>query len=157
MDEDRRFLRQRNFKQISSRLIRNSELRAISEIRKMTPEERRIALRDWRIKPIYKKSEVKLRDDLDNVLHACGIFEVGFMLGVIEPNNSFLTDDIVPLLELTEVKTYYTDYYPIALPSKFLRRLNDRGVIYADRFDTATFDKLLCLKRISTIQGWGSS
>lgn len=147
MSEDTDLRREQNFQHIMASRLRHSEIKTIQTIMGMSQARRRRALRDWQEEPIEDPFEVAIRDDLDKILHMCGILEIGMMLGATRPIGNILSSDLLPLLQLPEVRTYYTRYYPTALTAKFLKRI-ERGGAMLDtaRFDIRIFNKVMLLE-----------
>jgi hypothetical protein len=116
--------RQNNFKDIWRSYGIDKLLTALRPVVAMPPEQLDWLLRHHRTGSIRGKFEIQRRDAVDNLLHACGILEVGFQAGAVAVAEGSFMVELASVLRIEQVRAYYIERYPLALPSKLLLRID---------------------------------
>lgn len=98
---------------------------ALAPLAAMTPRERDWVLRHHTTADVEGEGELYLRQALDELLHMCGVLNAGWCAGVLSEEGwpRIPRDDLLTLLELEEVRTYFGERYPLLHMKPFLQRL----------------------------------
>lgn len=116
-----------NFTHVVRQYNLEPKLRRVSILLNASTVRREVLLRDYNVDPVTNPWEINFRIALDEVLHACGIIEIGLDIGVLDDTKKFGKKHILPLLQLPEMRAYYEEYYPIPLPTLYRHRLENQG------------------------------
>lgn len=120
-------------------------LAALTPVLTLAPATRDELLRDHRIRPVRNSDEIRIRDTLDSLLHACSLLEVGFECGALADPELRCCGTLAPLLRLQEVRDYYDQRYPLTLPLRLLQRIDAKNLVPESDFQASWFAELLNL------------
>ncbi|ESX20343.1 hypothetical protein X747_29065 [Mesorhizobium sp. LNJC384A00] len=98
---------------------------ALAPLAAMTSRERDRVLRHHSTADVVDERELYLRQTLDGLLHMCGVLSAGWYAGVLSEEGwpRIPRDDLLMLLELEEVRTYFGERYPLLHMKPFLQRV----------------------------------
>lgn len=81
-------------------------------------------LRDYRERAITAQKEIRLRAATDQLMNCCSVMEIASLTGFVpELQQTSFGMVIQPILENSDVRRYYEEYYPTKLPQLFRYRL----------------------------------
>jgi hypothetical protein len=107
-------------------------------------------LRDYRVRPVYSDREIKLRAAVDRLLIFYDVMEIAALTGFIRPpDRADFWKETESILEKTQVRKYYVEYYPLNLPRLLLLRMKGRHITVEKDTDllVSLFVKFLELDR----------
>jgi hypothetical protein len=108
-------------------------------------------LRDYREEAITSRREVMLRDAFDYLLAFYGLMEIASLIGFVpDPLPDEFRERALAHLSEPSVRRYYEEFYPVALPAQFRRRLEGEQELReaATQETAALFTQFLELNRI---------
>jgi hypothetical protein len=120
---------------------------ALEPVLDMPIHARAHLLRNHREHGVYNGTEITRRDQMDDLLHGCGIIEVGFRAGVVEIDTPEFAARLLTVLQDPAVRDYSENHYPLRLPRHLRSRLERRSVGDDLPPQTAWFARLLSLDR----------
>jgi hypothetical protein len=101
----------------------NRLLAAFEPVGALEPSERGELLHRYRIGYIIHSDEFRRRDQLDDLLHACGVLEVGFAAGVLADPEGRCQEALAPVLTMPEVRNYSLGAGPFPLIARLSQRI----------------------------------